>query len=120
MFLLSLFTAATAPDDTKAVGIVVSKLNQTLNVRDVEGTKVTSYEVAADAKVMLDNFASSLDKIEAGNFVNLTISQGKVVMIDAKSGTLQRDRRQAVPTGADDPVIYTIGHWPGIDETVLR
>lgn len=72
-------------------GKVVSVMNRTLVMVDVDGTNHHTHTVARDAAVMRDGRPSELTDLQPGDFVHVTLAEngGEVQKIEARSGMVQ-------------------------------
>lgn len=68
-------------------GKVLSVMNRTLVMTDLDGTNQHTHEVPDDAQIMKDGRPSGIDSLMMGDLLTVTLSDnGKVKKIDAKSG----------------------------------
>ena len=78
--------------DRKETGMVVSKLNRTLVVLDMDQKSTHKYEVPAEATVTLDGKMVKLDDLQPGDMVDVSLTaDNRVVSVEGRSGKVKAD-----------------------------
>lgn len=107
LFVLALlaFIVSPALADTKDTATDTKKKSHTGRVVSVEGTKLVmedskggkkhTHTISADAKITCDGKECKLSDLKEGTHIKVTMEEGKVVAIAARTKTGDKDKKDA-------------------------
>lgn len=109
--LYSLDVVQIAVDDTfEAIykGKLTDTTGTTVKFEDFETAKVTSYKLASDAVIVYGEKSASIDSLKSSDYVRVSVSSGKVTLIEAEPKTKTFSKAKVESIDFDSDVLITL------------